>query len=478
MLWLCLHFVRLPIESLSGAETAEHPLVISHANAVMQANAPAIQAGIRPGMAIAAARAISDGLRECDYCGDREARMLEQLATWAVQFTSRVSLQPPRALLLEIGASLAYFDGLESLRQGLRNSLANIGHQATAAIAPTPTAAWLLARQGDTAPVITRAELGERLARIPVAALDLEPARQNAIHGLGCTTLGDLRAIPADGLAKRLGRHLLATLQRAHGERADPRVDWQPPPRFQARIELPAETTHSDRLRPGFEHLLGVLCGQLRYREAGVTRILCELHHPSHSPTRLRVGMSRPGRDPHHLGMLLDQQLEQCRLTTGVIALTLKADTFHALAPAPRDLLDDGQQATPDDAWHQLIDNLSNRLGPDRVRALAVDDEHRPERAWRFTDPGRNRANDPPALPPRPAWLLGQPVRLISRGGQPHHHGPLILEHGPERIESGWWDGQDVSRDYYQAITPAGERLWVFRERRGERRWYLHGLFA
>ena len=45
-----------------------------------------------------------------------------------------------------------------------------------------------------------------------------------------------------------------------------------------------------------------------------------------------------------------------------------------------------------------------------------------------------------------------------------------------ERIESGWWDGKGVARDYYIAC-PHGARLWVFQERRSKR-WYVHGVFA
>jgi protein ImuB len=48
---------------------------------------------------------------------------------------------------------------------------------------------------------------------------------------------------------------------------------------------------------------------------------------------------------------------------------------------------------------------------------------------------------------------------------------------GLERVESGWWDGADVARDYFLAETPGGERLWVYRDRRS-RDWFLHGLFA
>ena len=34
---------------------------------------------------------------------------------------------------------------------------------------------------------------------------------------------------------------------------------------------------------------------------------------------------------------------------------------------------------------------------------------------------------------------------------------------GPERIECGWWDGEDVRRDYYLVETSHGQRAWAFR---------------
>jgi protein ImuB len=75
---------------------------------------------------------------------------------------------------------------------------------------------------------------------------------------------------------------------------------------------------------------------------------------------------------------------------------------------------------------------------------------------------------------PRPVWLLEAPL--------PWANG-LVLEEGPERIESGWWDGKGVARDYYVAREARGSgrshgaKLWVFQERQSKR-WYLHGMFA
>jgi protein ImuB len=49
---------------------------------------------------------------------------------------------------------------------------------------------------------------------------------------------------------------------------------------------------------------------------------------------------------------------------------------------------------------------------------------------------------------------------------------------GPERIETAWWDGGDIARDYYIARDLHGVRLWIFRERRSPHRWFLHGVFG
>jgi protein ImuB len=47
-----------------------------------------------------------------------------------------------------------------------------------------------------------------------------------------------------------------------------------------------------------------------------------------------------------------------------------------------------------------------------------------------------------------------------------------------ERIETGWWDGKDVMRDYYCALDIRGVKLWIFRECSPPHAWYLHGFFG
>ena len=71
-----------------------------------------------------------------------------------------------------------------------------------------------------------------------------------------------------------------------------------------------------------------------------------------------------------------------------------------------------------------------------------------------------------------PAMTDTPPVVPAKLGGS------LELEHGMERIESGWWDGADVARDYFVARNGQGERYWVFRDLPQARQWWLHGVFG
>jgi protein ImuB len=114
------------------------------------------------------------------------------------------------------------------------------------------------------------------------------------------------------------------------------------------------------------------------------------------------------------------------------------------------------------------------------VHALAAQDDHRPERAWKrvaLPDAARGpkaraaRDDVASARDPRPTWLLPHPVPLRGRVCR-------VLA-GPERLESGWWDDAGVRRDYYVVDTGDGQRAWVYRPAgEAEGGFMLQGWFA
>ena len=52
----------------------------------------------------------------------------------------------------------------------------------------------------------------------------------------------------------------------------------------------------------------------------------------------------------------------------------------------------------------------------------------------------------------------------------------VVQSWGPERIETGWWRGRPVGRDYYGVETASAARFWLFRRLR-DGKWFLHGMF-
>jgi protein ImuB len=69
-----------------------------------------------------------------------------------------------------------------------------------------------------------------------------------------------------------------------------------------------------------------------------------------------------------------------------------------------------------------------------------------------------------PDGPPQIVWLDGRRQRVARHWG-------------PERIETLWWRGRTVRRDYYRVAMEAGGMLWIFR-RLNEGDWFLHGVFT
>ncbi|KAB7627641.1 Y-family DNA polymerase [Alkalilimnicola sp. S0819] len=470
MLWLALYLPALPLEVHTRGQAQDTPLAVLEQGRVLLANEPTV----RPGLGRNAALALSPELQLKVRDGRAEADALARLSDWALQFSSWVSPEPPDTLLLEAGGSLRLFGGAQRFQERVHRELRELGYQGRLALAPTPRGAWLLARAGLEGLYTGEADFQAALRRVPCEVLAPDGRCLQAMRDLGLRDLGDCLALPRGGLRRRLGAALGERLDQAQGLRPEPRKTWQSPPRFHSRLELPTEVEHCGQLVFALGRLLRELSGALRGRDAALQHYELALEHPQGEATRLGVGLLRPARDPAHLLALGQERLERLRLRAPVRAVRLRCDDIRPWEGETASLLE--QHARQGDAdWRPLAERLSVRLGTSAVRGLSTVDEHRPEKAWRHTDVGQGLGR---GRPQRPLWLLEQPLALHQRGQQPLWHGPLRLERGPERIESGWWDGEDQRRDYYQAVNPAGARLWVFQERAPERRWYLHGFFS
>jgi protein ImuB len=422
-------------------------------------------------MPVGGARALVPDLRVLARRPEAEREALERLAAWCGGFSPEVSLEPPRALALEAAGSLRLFGGAASLLEQVRAGLTALGYRARLCLAPTPGGALVLAALGRQGVIASGQDLRAALAELPIGVLDPGGRVAEDFARMGLRRLGDLLSLPAADLAGRLGTEGLLRLRRLLGDEPDPRRRFEPPERYRGRLELPAELQQVDGLLFPCRRLLDELAGYLLGRGGGVQRLDWSLEHAAGEATRFALGAARPLWQAGSWLELLRERLGRLRLGAPVRAVSLDTDPARPLAPENLALFPDlGQAAAPDPA---LLDRLRARLGREAVRGLALVSDHRPERAWRWCSPGEGGSGS--GRTGRPLWLLDQPRPLEVRDRRPWWGGALDLGQERERIETGWWDGGEVSRDYFVATSVRGERLWVYRERGG---WFLHGIFG
>lgn len=476
---MALHLPQLPLEALlrgrAPSEARGEPWAVTQDRVVLACDAAARTLGVRPGMALSAAWALAPGLHARPRDAGLEREALEAIAGWLCRFTPSVSLEPPQGVLAELRGSLRLFGGIGALAAQLRPGLGEMGFTARLAAAPTARGAWWLARGASEALIEERAQLGRALAALPVEALGCEPDALALLADIGVARIGELMRLPRDGVARRFGQGLLDALDQALGNTPEARACYRLPERFAARLELPAPVTQAESVLFGARRLLVQLEGFLAARHAGVRHFALRLGRRGGRNGVIGIGLAAPARKAEHFTRLLRERLCAVALTEPVESIALEAAAFVPLPGAAADLFRDAHTASEE--WARLIERLEARLGGGTVHGLAVHPDHRPERASRCvaTSGAVQRAANPG---PRPLWLLEPARRLREAGGAPQDGGPLELLAGPERIESGWWDGGEVARDYFIARSVNAALLWVYREHGAASGWYLHGIFA
>lgn len=395
------------------------------------------------------------------------------LACWAGRYTPHVNFAPD-ALRLEISGSLRLFGGLPALLQKVRADLAAMDIAAQLAVAATPLAALWLARSGNDVIARDLTATRERLAAMPLSALQLAPLLARRVEGFGLRRLGELLALPRASLGTRLGKELVIDLARALGEIPDPQTCFVFPERFEQGLELPAPVVAAPVLLFAARRLVAALSGWLAARNSAVREIEWLIDHGHGRTTVVPIAFSAPAHRAHRIERVLKERLDVLDLPDPALALRLFARHAEAREAHSHALFDGGGQRH--EALAELMDRLAARLGPQAVQELACHADHRPELASRAAPAAA--AVRPVALPPRPLWLVDPPEALREIRGRPQRDGTLMLVAGPERIEAGWWDGADARRDYFIAIDVAGRRLWIFRDPRPPGGWFLHGVFA
>lgn len=509
-----------------------HPLAVSTHTAGRGARVTmccglAVRQGIRVGMTVAEAKALAADLVCSPADADADRSALRALAERCEAFTPTFGPEDsaaPESLLMDVtgcshlfgdpdqmlSAMTRAFEDRPLVDSGLLNSgllncssvsagpvsagPARKGFTVRIGMATTIGAAWAAAHAmaGPQCPatLIDPAELDS----LPTASLRISASLIETLTELGLHTVGQLRRIPRSTLPARFGKELQQRLDQLFGllpETVTPLHLCVP-----VSAEWNSEEPYCGRqsLRHLIQQLLESLLSQLKPKRQGIRELLFQTRGMSGVLCELMVRMISPCSSLKHLTELLDLQLDKTVLPEDFLFLRLEAVTVESLRVRQRDLFGLDISQTEQDEVHALLNRITSRLGLSSVVRARLVAEVQPELSV-VHDPvvaAQPVPAEESSVPLRPLRLFSQqqPIRMVqtgregsgSGGGGPIHFFWQQQEHrvtrswGPERIETGWWRGTSVRRDYYGVETQSGCQLWVYCDL-DQATWFVHGAF-
>jgi protein ImuB len=467
---------------------------------------------LKPGMALADARAMYPAIAVADADPDADRRLLEAIADWCDRYTPLVGLDPPDGLALDVTGCVHLFGGEATLCRDIVRRLAAQGFHARVAVADTVGCAWAVARHGSIE-VVPSEQTEAVLLSLPLAGLRIAPETDTDLAQVGLKLIGDVVGRPRAPLAARFGESFVRRIDQALGREDEPITPRLPVPAVVAERRFPDPIGLEADILAAIEHLAGELRCALERRGEGARLLQVALFRADGKVHRLEIGTAAPVREAAQMRRLFTERLvalgDACDPGFGFDMVRLAALVTEPQKPTQTGL------AAPDHAAEltHLIDRFGARFGLRRIVRLVAQDTHIPEfavaaipahaaarhpeaRARPSSDARASKDDEQDSLSPlRPIRLFERPEPIEATAEIPD--GPpvqftwrrvnyrVIHVEGPERIAMPWWRddrGKMRSRDYFRIESHEGIRVWVYREGAFQPgtppSWFLHGLFA
>ena len=497
---------ELPLAAVTGTPPATR---------VVEANARGRAEGIRPGLSDTEALVRCPTLVRRPVSAEAEAAARHALLDACLTVSPRVEDASPGCVHVDLAGLTRLFGDDETLARRLRRQARQVGLDARVGIAGSRAAAGVAARVGPDLHVI--APGGERaaLAAVSLTALEWPVGLSATFKRWGLATLGDLAALPRDGVGARLGKAGLVAHDLARGIDRGPFRPWTPPATWEEAQGLDWEIVTLPALEPVLKGILERLCARLATAHVAADGLDLRLALATGGHHTCAIALAVPLTDAAPLVALLALELERQPPPAAVTGVAVSArvvarraalaQLWHPPPPSPRDLA-------------AVLARLTLLVGGANVGAPVVLDSHRPD-AYELApfDPALSAllADDDPegrhgsAGQPRTIGGAGGHLGAPSTEGERRIAGPLALRRlrpprpvtvethegrpawlrgvtpdaievvtcaGPWRASGQWWDTEAWARDEWDVALADGT-LWRLSHDRITNTWSLDALY-
>jgi hypothetical protein len=326
----------------------------------------------------------------------RSVRAPQAMFQVARDFSPRIERHGAGCVVLDVSGLGSLLGDAQAIGFELERAARACASDARVAVAPTQTAARLLALTSPRLVVVT-ADVAGTLADLPLAALEQlfedEPGRPatgradtRALWGAsgvldtcrrwGIRTLGEFAALPPAALSERLGQPSLAWQRLAQGIDPAPLVPDPGVPRYVQSMELEWPIDALEPLSFVLARLLDPLASALEQADRAAAAIRLDLRLVTRTMHTRRLQLPAAMRDPRVLRTLLLLDLESHPPAAAIDIVSIEID------PAPSRIIQFSllERATPSaETMATLMARLRALVGETRCGFARVADTHRPD---------------------------------------------------------------------------------------------------
>lgn len=413
-------------------------------------------------------------------------------------FSPRIHYRDPGLVFIEISTTAPLFGGETELFKEASQLAREFFPETQGAIADSPAVAQLLCEERPFHIAKPNQEL-EEISEAPLHRLrDLEgliawsSTREvdqivDFFTSLGIQKIGQLKQFEIDSLRERWNETGSLLWKRLHGLDRQVISALNPTESLEDYVYLDFSVSHLPFLLHCLEKSLLQLMRRLEGRRETAQKItlqlFCEYSGQCHM---IELRPSSPCRDLELYLKLLENKLTEVSLDNPIKEFKVE-------------VLSTSEKIQQLDFWeprHREADKLNQAVSLFNQASLSTGflsprDEIFPENSWDVLDEfddqlevedtieisGQSLRVSPAyskalSSSPRPSLLLKTPKLLSKREV---NRLQFLSTHPIERLEGAWWE-DTRGRDYFFAISPEGQFLWVYYDRI-EQEHFLHGYF-
>lgn len=413
-------------------------------------------------------------------------------------FSPRVHYRDPGLVFLEVSTTASLFGGEQNLLKEVSKMASDFFPGVQAALSDSPSVAQLLCEERPFSIAPPNEEL-EVLNEIPLHRLkDLEGLIawsslrevEQIVHffsSLGIQKIGQIKQFEIDSLRERWNETGSLLWKRLHGLDRQVISPLTPTESLEDYVHLDFPVSHLPFLLHCLEKMLERMMRRLTARKEVAQKIILQLFcEYSGSCHLIELAPNSPCRNMELYMKLLEHRLVEVSLENPikefkmeVIPAAEKIQQFDFWEPqkSNKDKLDQTASLFEQASLHTGFLSLKDEIFPENSWDILneYEDSHLVDDVVEFS--GRSVKLSPSyskniPLAPRPSKLLNNPKHLHPKKVEKLQ---FLSSQPIERMEGLWWE-ETRGRDYFFALSPKGQFLWVYYDRI-EQEYFLHGYF-